>query len=76
MYVIYGKKGCANCEKAKNLLSSKGLEYQYLVLDEDYTREELISVCPFPPRELPQIFKSIDGVEKYIGAWSDLQKSL
>ncbi len=76
MYIIYGKKGCQNCEKAKNLLESKGLTFEYLILDVDYTKENLVSLCPIPPRELPQIFKIKEIGIVYVGNFNDLQKSL
>lgn len=76
MYVIYGKPSCPQCDKAKNLLKSKDVPFQYLVLDVDYTKEELLSICPTPPRQLPQIFKEMGNTQEYVGGFEDLQKDL
>ena len=35
MIKIYGKDNCAYCNMAKQLCESKGLDYEYLMLDED-----------------------------------------
>lgn len=42
MVTIYGKTQCASCEQAKNVLTSRGIEFQYKVLDKDYTMEDLM----------------------------------
>lgn len=41
MISIYSKPNCPQCDMAKKLAAMKGLEYGVLVLDEDYTLEEL-----------------------------------
>lgn len=77
MYIIYGKNNCPYCYKAKNLLELKGLEFDYLTLDEDYTKEQLVALCPFPPKTLPQIFKVInDEANQYIGGFVELEAKL
>ena len=35
MIVVYGKDNCVFCEKAKDLLQSKGLSYEYIDVYED-----------------------------------------
>lgn len=35
---VYGKKVCPNCDKAKNLIKSKGLDFEYVDLEEDLTK--------------------------------------
>jgi glutaredoxin 1 len=36
MYTIYGKPGCTYCTKAKALLDSKGIQYNYINVDDLY----------------------------------------
>lgn len=76
MYIIFGKKSCPQCDMAKNILDSKGIEYIYKVLDEHYSKEELLDKCPFPVRELPQVFKMVDSVEVYIGGLQNLKADI
>ena len=35
---IYGKKVCPNCDKAKAILTQKGLEFEYIDLEQDMTK--------------------------------------
>ena len=34
MYVIAGKQNCSQCDESKNLLDEKGIEYNYLDMNE------------------------------------------
>lgn len=43
---IYSKPSCSFCEQAKNLLRSKGHIYIEYKLDEDFTKEILLSKFP------------------------------
>ena len=69
MFKIYGKQDCSACSKAKDLLESLGLDYQYLSLGEDFTLPELFSLTPTPPRSFPQVFKGDD----YVGGLKELK---
>jgi len=40
--VIYSKVPCPSCEQAKNVLKSRGIPFDVLVLDKDYDMEELM----------------------------------
>lgn len=42
MVTIYGKTQCGSCEQTKAVLKSRGIEFEYKVLDKDYTMEELM----------------------------------
>lgn len=55
MLTIYGKDACPNCDRAKALLKSKGIDFEYLKLGVDYTRDELLSKVP-DARQVPIIF--------------------
>lgn len=76
MFVIYGKDNCQFCERAKALLTQKGLEYTYLRMGVDYTREELLELVP-DARTVPQIWVE-DDVEftKRVGGYTELEKFL
>lgn len=80
MYIVYGKPNCPFCEKAKGVLTAKGLEFEYKTLDEDYSRDDLLDVCrPFRviPRTMPQIIETTeDGSQRYIGGYDQLAEEL
>ncbi len=59
------------CDKAVNLCKLKNLEYEKLMIDIDYTREELIKKFP-NARTFPQI--TMDGT--YIGGFTELDAHL
>lgn len=70
--VVYTKSNCPNCEYAKNLLKSKGLEYSEIDIDDGpVTRESFMSAYP-EARQMPQIF--IDG--QRVGGLAGLQVAL
>ena len=52
---IYTKSNCPNCVSAKQLLKSKGLEYQEVDLDEPARRANFMSAYP-EGRQMPQVF--------------------
>lgn len=64
---IYTKKDCIYCNRAKHLLNTLNLEYDELILDRDFTREELKEKFP-EARTFPQIV--IDG--NNIGGYDQL----
>lgn len=65
---IYSKPNCPWCVKAKELMNKIGVDYEELVLDVDYKREDLRELVPENlPLTVPQIF--IDG--KRIGGYED-----
>ncbi len=69
MITIYGKPRCPFCDRAKALCEQKGLDYEYKMLDADYTAEELFEKVP-NAKTFPQIF--VD--EKSIGGYTELEK--
>jgi glutaredoxin len=68
MIKIYGKPSCPFCQKAKDLAERKGLDYIYLTLDVNYTREDLMELVP-NARTVPQIFVN----ETLIGGYNDFE---
>lgn len=71
MYTIYSKEGCSFCTAAANLLDIEKKPYKYLVLDEDFTMDELLEKAP-NARSFPQIFLD----DTLVGGYSDLVYSL
>tara|TARA_Y100000287_G_C14098816_1_gene294087 strand:- start:13 stop:246 length:234 start_codon:yes stop_codon:yes gene_type:complete len=65
---IYSKPACPFCVQAKNLAEQKGYEYTYKMLDEDFTREELMEKFP-TARTFPQIV--VDGTS--IGGFTEFK---
>lgn len=83
-YVIYGKNDCKFCDKAKALLDSAGLDYDYFTLGVDYDREELQELAP-GATTVPQIWytdnienenvtAAVTGSWLYIGGFNELEK--
>ena len=54
MIEIFSKPSCPYCVKAKSLCEQQGYEFEYKMLDEDFTREELFEQFP-NARTFPQI---------------------
>ncbi len=67
MIEIFSKPACPYCVKAKTLCEQQGYEFEYKMLDEDFTREELFEQFP-TARTFPQI--RIDG--HAIGGYDNL----
>ena len=68
MIEIWGKTQCPYCDMAKTLCESKGIEYTYQQLGEDFTREDLMEKFP-TARTFPQI--KVDG--ESIGGFDNLK---
>lgn len=75
MYKIYGKENCEYCEKAKSLLDSKGIVYEYLEVGKDVTKDQLVAICQafgVTPKTVPQIFMVAHDETIYVGGHSEL----
>jgi glutaredoxin 3 len=68
---IYSKPQCPYCVKAKNLADLESLDYDYYMLDVDFTREQLFEKFP-TARTFPQI--TIDG--KSIGGYTEFESHI
>ena len=69
--VIYTKSACPLCVQAKQLLKSKGLEYEEMDFDDEDVRTVFTRLYP-DARQMPQIF--IDG--QRVGGLAGLQAAL
>jgi len=68
---IYSKDNCSYCTSAKMLLSSKGIQYNEMKLNEDFTKESLQQLFP-SATTFPVIV--VDGFN--IGGFNQLQKMI
>ena len=66
MIEIWSKPACPYCVKAKNLCEQKGLDYEYKLLDADYTSEEFFELFP-GARTFPQIIMNEEKIGGYAG---------
>ena len=80
MYTIYSKESCSYCDRAKELLTQKGLSYNEKILDVGQTKlepsnyysvAELQSKVP-GARTVPQIFEG----DILIGGFDALKQKL
>jgi glutaredoxin 3 len=69
--IVWSKNACPFCDQAKNLLKSKGIEFEERNVQTDWTKEQLLEVVP-NARTLPQIF--LDN--NYIGGFTELRRHL
>ena len=66
--IVYSKQHCPHCVKAKALLEKMNVEFEAKMLDEDFTREDLMEVAP-TARTFPQVFingNNIGGYEQLL----------
>lgn len=70
--IVWSKTYCPYCVNAKNLLQSKGIEYEERNIQEgEWTKEQLLEAVP-GAKTVPQIF--IDG--ELIGTYDQLKEHL
>jgi glutaredoxin len=67
MIMIWGKPQCPFCDKAKRLLDSREIAYEYKQLGVDFEREDVLAEFP-EARTFPQIV--INGLK--IGGYEQL----
>lgn len=80
MYTVYSKPSCTWCDQAKALLTSKGLPFQEMILDQGQPKLPGKSYCSVAElqsrvpgvRTVPQIFHG----DQHIGGFEQLNKSL
>ena len=69
--IVWSKNACPFCDQAKNLLKSKGIEFEERNVQTDWTKEQLLEAVP-NARTLPQIFLD----DNYVGGFTELRKHL
>lgn len=68
---VWSKDMCGYCEQAKQLLESKGIEFEERKIGKDWTKEQLLEAVP-TARTVPQIFLD----EQYVGGYQELRQKL
>ena len=69
--VVWSKPACSQCESAKQLLKSKGIEYEEKNIAEGHKIQDLLELVP-NARTMPQIW--LDG--EHLGGYYELEKKL
>ena len=84
MFIIYSTPTCVYCDRAKTLLTSKGLEYLEFQIDQGQEKvkgNKYISTTAFKAmlpeaRTVPQIYHTQGDHPQYIGGYEDLKEYL
>lgn len=69
--LVWSKEDCRFCVRAKALLSSNNIDYEERVLQNGWSKQELLKMVP-NAQTVPQIF--IDN--NYIGGYTELVEFL
>ena len=69
--IVWSKPMCPFCDKAKNLLKTKGIEYEERNIAQGWKIQDLLEAAP-SAKTMPQIW--LDDV--YIGGFYELEKKL
>lgn len=70
--IVWSKDACPFCVQAKNLLASRGIEYEERNISAGpWTKEQLLEAVP-GARTLPQIFLD----EQHVGGFNELRAKL
>lgn len=69
--IVWSKPQCGYCVKAKNLLVSKGIEYEERNIAEGWKIQDLLEAAP-NAKTMPQIWLD----DKYIGGYFELEDAL
>ena len=69
--IVWSKNQCPYCVQAKNLLQSRGIDYEERNINENYDRDDLLAAVP-GARTVPQIFLD----DKLIGGFTELRQYL
>jgi glutaredoxin len=69
--IIWSKENCTFCVQAKQLLESKGIEFEERKIGKAWTKEQLLEAVP-TARTVPQIFLD----EQYVGGYQELRQKL
>ena len=70
--IVWSKNQCTFCDQAKNLLKSKGVEFEERNIQTGpWTKEQLLELVP-TAKSLPQIFLN----DEYLGGFQELRTEL
>jgi glutaredoxin 3 len=69
--IVWSKPMCPFCDKAKNLLKTKGIEYEERNIAQGWKIQDLLEAAP-SAKTMPQIWLD----DEYIGGFYELEKKL
>mgnify|MGYP003119903553 FL=1 len=69
--IVWSKPACVFCEKAKNLLQSKGIEYEEKNIANGHKIQDLLAMVP-NAKTMPQIWLN----EEHLGGYYELEAKL
>ena len=69
--VVWSKPGCSQCDSAKHLLKTKGIEYEEKNIAEGHNIQDLLELVP-NAKTMPQIWLN----EEHIGGYDQLKEKL
>lgn len=74
--IIYGKDDCVECNKARMLCQIQSIDFQYHLVGQGVSVDELQAKVGQPVRSLPQIFIQQGGADDYVGGYDALRQAL
>ena len=69
--IVSSKPMCPYCDQAKNLLSTKGIEYEERNIAQGWKIQDLLEAAP-NAKTMPQIWLD----DEYIGGYRELEEKL
>ena len=69
--IVWSKPMCPYCDQAKNLLSTKGIEYEERNIAQGWKIQDLLEEAP-NAKTMPQIWLD----DEYIGGYRELEEKL
>lgn len=76
MFKIYGKMGCKYCEKAIQLCMENNIQFDYVTVGVDITKEKLFEEIGKEVSSVPQIVNFSGGFGEYIGGYAEFKNYL
>lgn len=74
--VIVGRENCTFCKQAVQTCNQKGIPFSYKTIHDDIALEQVEIIAGGKVSSVPQIYISEDGLNTYIGGFSDFRKYL
>jgi glutaredoxin len=74
MFTIYAKSGCRACGNAARFLTDRQIDFDYFILDRDYSIEDFMALFP-RAKTFPHIIQEDDESAWVIGGYQDLKES-
>jgi glutaredoxin len=80
-FIMYTKPSCGFCIRAKNLLAERGFQYEERVVGSNHAVGDVKQHClslneSAKVNTVPQIIFEEDGVERYVGGYTELAATI